>query len=439
MTNKIIVSAFALVAFLMCQVGSAQPAPPRADEVAIPTAEFQDAGKDKQPTDKKKTPDPKDKKLEPETDIFTRTPTMGPQFATGFNPYMLGDFGIFFAKQTFTLVGTQTSTQTSTIFVNQGGSTGVPKKIILATNTTTTTTPFTQTRTIVVPFASSAAAFKIAENESPRPVDRVFFTWNYFGAIRGPDNGGATNFTTNSQTLTNFSGLNNLVATSIVTSLPAPPRATANLHREMFGFEKTFLDGYASIELRAPMIQMTGNFQGIGAQNFGDLTVIGKYAFLLDNTTGDVVSGGLALTAPTGPGISTVDGSLHSTLIQPWFGYILNSDRFFLNAFHSVVAPTDRRDVTLLFNDVGLNFWLYRAGPDRTLNYIVPLVEAHLTTPLNHRSSDSLIYVPDTLVITSGVNIGLMRNANLSLGIATPVTGPRIFNIETFMSLNWRF
>jgi hypothetical protein len=188
------------------------------------------------------------------------------------------------------------------------------------------------------------------------------------------------------------------------------------------------------------MVQMTGNFQGIGAQNFGDLTIIGKYAFLLDNTTGNVVSGGLALTAPTGPGISTLDGNLHSTLFQPWFGYILNRDRFFVNAFHSVVAPTDPRDVTLLFNDVGINYWLYRAAaPNRTLNYIVPLLEAHLTTPLNHRNQDALIFVPDALILTSGVNIGLMRNANLSLGVATPITGPRIFNIETFMQLNWRF
>jgi hypothetical protein len=67
------------------------------------------------------------------------------------------------------------------------------------------------------------------------------------------------------------------------------------------------------------------------------------------------------------------------------------------------------------------------------------LLEAHLTTPLNHRNQDALIFVPDALILTSGVNIGLMRNANLSLGVATPITGPRIFNIETFMQLNWRF
>jgi hypothetical protein len=67
------------------------------------------------------------------------------------------------------------------------------------------------------------------------------------------------------------------------------------------------------------------------------------------------------------------------------------------------------------------------------------MVEAHLTTPLNHRNGEGVIFVPDALVITTGVNFGLMRNANLALGVATPVTGPRIFNIETFMQLNWRF
>jgi hypothetical protein len=434
MKMRLIVPTFAVAAFLLCQVGNAQPEPRKVVDVDVPAVELQDAGKDKgQPPDKKKQPEKKDPV--PETDLFTRTPTMGEQFPTGFNPNMLGDFGIFFVKQTFTLTGTQTTTTQKTVQIR--GPNGTP--LIVQKSTTTTTTPFTQTRTILVPFASSAAAFKIAENESPRPVDRVFVTWNYFGAIRGPDNGPPVTNNAATQSTTSFSGLTSNVATSVVTSLPAPPRAQANLHREMFGFEKTFLGGDASIELRAPMVQMTGNTQGTGFQNFGDLTIVGKYAFINDRNTGNVLSGGLALTAPTGPGIDTSDGHLHSTLFQPWFGYIINGDRVFLHAFHSLVAPTDPRDVTLLFNDVGVNFWLYRASPDRALNYIVPMIEAHVTTPLNHRSGDSVIFVPDTVVLTTGVHLGLMRNANLSLGIATPVTGPRIFNIETFVMLNWRF
>ncbi len=432
MKTKLIVPVFAIAAFLFCQVGSAQPEP----ETLLPSFEIQPGGKDKtQPPDKKKQPE--EKKIAPETDIFTQAPTMSSEFPTGFNPQMLGDFGVFFAKQTFTFTGTQTITKTTNVFV--GGPNGTPKSLVRST-TTTTTQPVTQTQTITVPYASSAAAFKIAENESPRPTDRVFFVWNYFGALRGPDNGPATQSVSNVQTtIPGPRGLQTTVATAVITDFPAPPRATANLHREIFGFEKTFLNGFASIELRVPFVQMTGNIEGIGAQNIGDMTIIGKYAFLLDNTTGNVISGGLAITAPTGPGIQTIDGNLHSTLLQPWFGYIFNADTFFLHAFHSIVVPTDVRDVTLFFNDVGINYWLYRAAPDRALNYIVPMIEAHLTTPLNHRNQEGVIFVPDALVMTAGVHLGILRNGNVSIGVATPVTGPRVFNIETFVQLNWRY
>lgn len=125
--------------------------------------------------------------------------------------------------------------------------------------------------------------------------------------------------------------------------------------------------------------------------------------------------------------------------MQPWFGYIWNADRFFVQAFHSVVAPTDPRDVTLLFNDIGLNYWLYRGDPNRPLSFIVPMAEIHVTTPLNHRDPSSTVYVPDIVDLTAGVHFGIFRNTTLSLGVATPVTGPRVFNVEGFVQLNWRY
>src|SRR5262245_7868932 len=112
MKMRLIVPLFAASAFLMCQAGNAQPEPPtiRVIDVTIPAVEIQ--CKDKtQPPDKKKQPDKKDpdkKDPAPEQDLFTRTPTMGEQFPTGFNPNMLGDFGLFFAKQTITITGTKT-------------------------------------------------------------------------------------------------------------------------------------------------------------------------------------------------------------------------------------------------------------------------------------------------------------------------------------------
>src|SRR5262249_405276 len=140
-----------------------------------------------------------------------------------------------------------------------------------------------------------------------------------------------------------------------------------------------------------------------------------------------------------GRSIPITDGSFHDTLIQPFVGYLWNSDQFFIQGFHSVAVPTDARDVTLLFNDLGVNYWLYRGSPDRPLSSVVSAIEAHLTTPVNDRNCDGPIVVRDTLILTGGVHLGVFRNSLLSLGIATPVTGAHLFNVETFLQFNWRF
>ena len=179
------------------------------------------------------------------------------------------------------------------------------------------------------------------------------------------------------------------------THFSATPLATGNLNQEVFGFEKTFLDGRASVEVRVPLLQQTSNLDGFGMSDIADLTFIGRYALIMDRETGNVLTVGMSVTAPTGPSILTTDGAVHSTLLQPWTGYIWNADRFFVQAFHSIVIPTDARDVTLLFNDVGVNYWLYRGTPDRPISFIMPMLEAHVTTPLDHRSVNDPIYVPD--------------------------------------------
>ena len=385
------------------------------------------AGKDKtkQPDDKKKPAEP------PKTDFFPVDSAIG-NFPTFFNPNMMGDFPGSFARQRFTVFGAITTTNTTVI---RDAETGV----IVATKTTVTV-PTSQTRTILVP-VSSGGAFKVADNESPRPQDRVFFTYNYFGNLHGPQIGpnDAVNTAQTSNTSINGPGGPSASSTTISTFIPPAPNVNTNLNREIFGFEKTFLDGRASIEMRVPLLQQASNVDGFSSRDIGDLTIVGRYAFLLDQETGNVFTAGLAVTAPTGPSIVTIDGNLHSTLLQPWIGYIWNSERFFVHAFHSVVVPTDARDVTLLFNDVGVNYWLYRGESDRPLSFIVPMLEAHVTTPLNHRDGNGPIFIPDLVILTGGAHIGLGRSATLSFGVATPVTGPRVFSIEGFAQFNWRF
>jgi hypothetical protein len=255
---------------------------------------------------------------------------------------------------------------------------------------------------------TTAGAFKIAEGESPRPVDRVFFFYNFFNNINASI-GGATN-------------------------------SSLDLHREVFGFEKTFLEGDASIGVRVPFFQLAGD-PAADSSHFGDLSIIFKYALINDRRTGDVLSTGVVLTAPTGKSfVSAVDPDIHPWLFQPYVGYIYAMEDFYLQGFSSIVVPTDSRDATLLFNDAGIGYRLFSAPADEVITAVVPAFEVHVNTPLNHRGSHTEpVGVPDWVDLTAGCHVGLYRHSTLSLGVCTPVTGPKPFEVEALAQFNFRF
>jgi hypothetical protein len=255
---------------------------------------------------------------------------------------------------------------------------------------------------------AARGAFKITENESPRPQDRVFSTYNFFYNVNGSLNEGL---------------------------------ARTDIHREVIGFEKTFLDGNASFGMRLPFVQVQGDVS-IADSDVGDLTMIAKYALINDRDTRNVLSTGLVLTVPTGGSfLPAGTPDIHPLLIQPFLGGILNFGDAYLHGFTSIVVPLDSRDVTFLFNDVALGYFLYRTNcSESLLTSVVPTMEFHLTTPLNHHGAMvDPIGSPDILDLTFGVTFGLGKRATLALGGVVPVTGPKPFDFETQAQLNFRF
>lgn len=246
------------------------------------------------------------------------------------------------------------------------------------------------------------SGFKIADNESPRPVDRVFVTFNYFNTV------------------------NSFGAGQI------------GLYRELVGFEKTFLDGDASFGARLPFFQ--GDGAGwLSSEGFGDLTLIGKYAFLNDPTTGDIISGGLAVTVPTGVDTRLFDGStISSVLLQPWVGFILGMDDFYTHGFSSLIVPTDSKDIVLYTLDLGIGYRLYQNN-DRLLSAVIPTFETHVNIPFSNAGPQDLIYFPDMVVLTAGVHFGIAGRSWLTLGAAVPVTGPQLYDAEFVAQFNLRF
>jgi hypothetical protein len=242
------------------------------------------------------------------------------------------------------------------------------------------------------------SAFKITDDESPRPQDRVFLRYNYFNDVG---------------------------------------EVGTDIHREVIGFEKTFLDGNASIGMRLPFVEIQGD-PTVRQNGVGDLSIIFKYALINNCDTHNVLSAGMVLTVPTGSKFEPeFSPDIHPVLFQPWVGGIYNLGSAYIQGFSSVLIPAQTSDVTLLFNDLGVGYYVYRCQDnDSLLTFIAPTVETHVTTPLNHRSDKP---VPDIVDLTYGVTLGIGCRSTLALGFVTPLTGPSPFDFEGQAYLNLKF
>ncbi|HMF17837.1 MAG TPA: hypothetical protein VKE98_11560 [Gemmataceae bacterium] len=323
-------------------------------------------------------------------------------------PEMLGDLPppVFMAVP----VVVQQFKQVTTKFVGQNG--------LLVTKTFLV--PAGQ---VVVPGGAvpTSRGFKIADDGSPRPMDRVFLDFNFFNDILASTNvrlGGA---------------IQNL-----------------NLYRESLGMEKTFLAGRASAGLSLPLntVTMDSTFPNLNGTHtdVGDLTCYFRYALWRDQANDNWLTAGLAVTAPSGPSsIAGIDTPtiLHSTLLQPYLGYLWNFGNFYLQGFLAVDTPTDTRDVTLLYNDVALGYFLYRTRDrSRFLTAVAPTLELHISDPVNHRgplSIDNPLASFDIVDIGLGANIELFGRSRLALEVVSPLTGPRPFTIEALAQFRIRF
>ena len=94
----------------------------------------------------------------------------------------------------------------------------------------------------------------------------------------------------------------------------------------------------------------------LGQRNTGDLSFLLKYAFFNERETGNLMSLGLVVTAPTGTGndVELLDGTTlpTSVLLQPWLGGVRMFQRGYTQAISSMLIPTSTREPTLVNNSV---------------------------------------------------------------------------------------
>ncbi len=252
-------------------------------------------------------------------------------------------------------------------------------------------------------------AFKITENDTPRPTTRVYASYYFYDQVSR-----------------NVGG-------------PNTPRIM--VHQEVLGYEQAFLDNRFSVGVRLPYNQIVSP-RFFNNTALADLTFITKGVIWENRDTGNLLSGGLVVTAPTAqtPFPSTITGqNLHSTLLQPYLGYILIGSDLFLQGFTSVVVPTDDQEVTFMANDLAIGAFLYEAR-GQALSGIVPVVEMHLNTPFNHRNPRAEpVGFYDQFTMLGGTQFYFYDRSSLGIAAGAPLSGPRPFSLQATVQFNLRF
>lgn len=431
--------------------------PPTTNQTPARPADRTPTTPDRTPTTPDRTPTTPDATTPPSTDAFSAGAEGGSSVASSAAPNMIGDY-----------LGLST-TSPATIITSLSDRSVANYAIVTET---------TQVRTTVLAFG----AFKIAENESPQAQDRFYLSYNHYSTVPvvvGAETGqlvlqpAANNFRQfGGQPFPVRANLNNTLVRN-----PAVPLTTLsnfNVHslevdRETFGLEKACLDGRVSFGVRVPLYQSNqsfgpglnggaiAGFQTPGAGNtgtilnsydpfgpssrIGDVTLILKAALMHDCHTGNTLSAGVAATVPTGASIAQVGGSrTDPTLLQPFVGGYWSSGDLYVHAFSSLAISTVTDNFKIWFNDVGVGYWVYRDPCSKGLTGIAPTFEVHANTPLNDRHTfGSLLSADDVLDLTAGVHFATKCGARLTIGVSTPVSGERPFDVEGVAQMNFNF
>ena len=283
---------------------------------------------------------------------------------------------------------------------------------------------------------------KLAENNSPLPVDRWIFGHSFFNDVAN----------------------------------------VGDVNRYVFGFEKTYDDGLGSFEIRFPFESRLANsqsltFTGLGgerATEAGDLSLIWKR--IVASRAGILTTAGLGVIIPTaGDAQVLLDGnevfrvehrSLHLAPYVAMLGTAKN-EKMFWQAFLQVDVPANGnpvtvqstpggrttlgilQDTTLLFADasVGYNWIEEREG---LIKAVTPMLEIHYASTLN--DTDGLFFTVEKfgfnlaeearryniLNLTAAVDLKLTDRLSIRPAISFPLrTGTdRVYDFEAGIQVN---
>ena len=285
--------------------------------------------------------------------------------------------------------------------------------------------------------------FKIVENNSPFPVDRVFLNYHHF---------------------------ENAV---IPADADLIPPHDLSLDRYTFGLEKTFRDALWSVELRVPFARGLDAVQFVEPGNLSNTgTEFGNLGLALKRLVwqGPLVAAsvGLGMVFPTADDMtmyaspqdvnSRLDMDNETFYLQPFVGvHYTPTDRLWLDVFSQADFSTNGNSVALtapnfvtgppllvergvlndqnlLFLDASLGYWLYQNPCGcGIISAVAPIVELHYSTTMQDSDfvsfrdfgAPNLLANPynrmDVLNLTSGLRVKLGECSYLTVAAAVPL------------------
>ncbi len=314
----------------------------------------------------------------------------------------------------------------------------------------TFSSPFSLGSPVSIANSTGVGIMKLAENTSPLPRDRVFFSYNHFSNLNlGP--GGIS------------------------------------VDRYTPGFEKTFFNRNMSVEVRVPMATTLGSNTTLDSRTdtpiyntnqyqLGNVTTFFKGLLYRDEQF--ALSTGIGVAAPTADDTRVLD-SKGNTLalirnqawhVLPYVGSVYTpNDRWFAQSMLQLDFATNGnavsttpdgssnlhqdgtlRDPSYLFASVGTGYWIYQsADPTARLSRVSLISEFHLNSTLQ---STNVVHGPalttgnyqrqiQTQNAVVGSNIMFGQNKSLLLGYVVPIgtDSDKAFSGEFRVLFNWYF
>jgi hypothetical protein len=288
--------------------------------------------------------------------------------------------------------------------------------------------------------------FKMAENTSPLPQDRIYFDFNSFTNVP-------------------------------LTETPSSVRSFTP------GFEKTFFDGVMSFEMRLPMASTLSNdvfadgSTTTASGEFGDMGIALKTLILRREKF--LLSGGLAMSLPTAENTQLISSrSLNATTmlefqnqsvhLMPFFGGLWTpNDRWFAigyvqidvdaNGDPVIAYPNFRNeflgryhDTTYLYADLGLGYWARRSeNRNQFFTGLAYSLEFHLNQSLQGQQVlDAGEFQIGTHAenvsctdLTVGTHLELYKMTTVTAALIVPLTADRDrqFDSQFRLFVNRRF